>query len=182
VTLIIVFGVSGVGKTTLCRDFAARHPEFLHLTASTLIRHSLRTTAEVLRCSSRDEILQNQLILRRALEGELKTQRASKCLLDGQCVIDNGREVIVLPSGLISPLRPSGLLLLEEKPEKIFERREADCYRRPLRTVSELSEQIKINRSTVSDYSDALRIPFRVVEAPDYGVFETALLDLISSL
>ena len=114
-TLVLVVGISGVGKTTLCAAYAARWPEICHLTASHLIARRLQTTVQNLRdIKSRTDFLLN---LKRALAEELEYERRQvgqrPILLDGQCVLDTGDELVVVPPDELMALGPTALMLLE---------------------------------------------------------------------
>jgi adenylate kinase len=164
---IIVLGISGVGKTTACRAFVARNPEFLHVTASELIRKATGARLEELRTANAEQILANQLVLQQALQTELQKQKAPNVLIDGQCVLDNGREIVVIPADLIAPLRPTGFILLEGRPEEILRRRRNDARRPLLRTTEEIFTQLEMNRVTVRHYAAFLGVPFVIAEAVD---------------
>ena len=61
--VIAVFGISGVGKTTIIRQWLDGRDDALHLQASALIRQGLPDLAldsEMLRSSSAHRILANQ--------------------------------------------------------------------------------------------------------------------------
>lgn len=166
-TRLIVFGVSGIGKTTVCREYALSHPEFRHLTASELIRKASGTTIERLRTASSDQILRNQPVLAAALNEEVKASPDKKVILDGQCIIDNGREIIVIPDEMVASLRPTGFLLLEATPYKILERRAKSARLWPNRSAEQILSQLEMNRVAVKRYSANLRVPFVVVDAND---------------
>ena len=91
---IIVLGVSGVGKTTVCARFARTHPEYLHLTASQLIVQETGKSLSDLQASDQVAVLANQIALRNSLGTKIAESSASGLLLDGQCLVDNGRELI----------------------------------------------------------------------------------------
>lgn len=162
---LIVFGVSGVGKTTACLDYVARHPRYLLLSASSLISGATGATLKSLRTASAQQLLANQDILQLAVENELRKQGGSSFILDGQCVLDNGSEVVILPTEAIRPFRPTGLILLEASAADIADRRSQDSRQRPFRTIKELSEQLAMNRDAVRDYAIHLEIPFVLAEA-----------------
>jgi adenylate kinase len=162
---IIVLGISGVGKTTACREYVVHNPEFLHLTASELIRNATGVTLQELMTADAMEIMRNQLVLQKALQTELQKRQATKVIIDGQCVLDNGREIVILPVDLVAPLRPTGFILLEDEPAKVLQRRLNDSRERPLRTAEELSAQMEMNRVAVRGYATTLMVPLVVTNA-----------------
>jgi adenylate kinase len=177
---IIVFGVSGVGKTTACREYVARNPEFVHVTASQLIRNVTGATLEELRRADAAQIICNQKVLQEALRSELQRQNATKVIVDGQCVLDNGREIVVLPVDLVAPLHPTGFVLLEGQPDDVFRRRLQDSRERPFRTAEELLSQTAMNRKVVHGYADILKVPLVVASAGENFSLTPAVTSLIS--
>ncbi|WP_404470979.1 ATP-binding protein [Bradyrhizobium ottawaense] len=179
---LIVFGVSGVGKTTACLGYVARHPRYLLLSASALIASATGATLKSLRTASAQQLLANQDILQLAVDNELRKRGASSFILDGQCVLDNGREIVTLPAEAIRPFRPTGLILLEASATEIANRRSQDARQRPFRTVKELSEQLAQNRDAVRDYAMQLEIPFVCAEAKGAFSLDKPLEALAGSL
>jgi adenylate kinase len=149
-----------LARLPLCRAFVAYRPEFIHLTASNLISQSTGKTVEELTTATSDEILRNQIVLSRSLEAEARKLNGSNIILDGLCVIDNGTQLVVLPTEVIALFRPTALILLEAEPEEILRRRAKDHKYRPLRTAAELANQMEVNRATVRRYAHNLEIPF----------------------
>lgn len=179
---IIVFGIAGVGKTTACKQYVSRHPDYVHLIASTLIREATGMSLAQLRAASAEQLMANQSILHDAVEQKLSEIRVSNFILDGQCVLDNGKALVVLDTADIAPFRPSGLLLLEAPPREIERRRLGDSRVRPLRTESEIKEQLLLNREAVRSYAEGLGIPFVVAEAEGPMSLERPMVELSHSL
>ncbi|WP_092082802.1 ATP-binding protein [Bradyrhizobium brasilense] len=178
----IVFGVSGVGKTTACLDFVARHPRYLLLSASSLIAEAKGVPRQSLRTASVQQLLTNQQVLQLAVEDRLQKHGVTSFILDGQCVLDNGSEIVVLPAETIAPFRANGLILLEAPACTIVERRSKDDRERPLRSVEEISDQLAMNREAVRSYATHLRIPFALAEAKGALSLDGAVEKLSNSL
>lgn len=179
---IIVFGVSGVGKTTACRHYVARHPNYVHLSASALIREATGASVADLQLASVDRLLANQSILHDALEAKLRNSGVSNFILDGQCVLDNGKELVVLDVELVAPFSPAGLILLEASAQEIVRRRAADERQRPYRTEQEILVQIQMNRDAVQSYAVDLGIRFVVAEANSPLSLEGPMAEVLGSL
>jgi adenylate kinase len=160
----------------MCRALVARRGDLLYFTASDLIAQETGQSFDELREASSDRILRNQVALRRALQRD--GGASNTVILDGQCVIDNGRELVILPAADIRALQPKALILLETTANEIFDRRQKDRKQRPHRTVAELEEQLALNHSVVSAYASDLHLPFRIVEARDLSAFEQAIDEL----
>lgn len=178
----IVFGVSGVGKTAACRDFVARHPHYLLLSASSLIAEAKGVSLISLRTASVQQLLTNQELLQLAVENRLRKHDTSSFILDGQCVLDNGTDIVVLPAEAIAPFRANGLVLLEAPASVIVDRRSRDARERPLRSIREISEQLAMNREAVESYATHLKIPFVFAEAKGALSLDGAVNALSNSL
>lgn len=178
----IVFGVSGVGKTTACLDFVARHPHYLLLSASSLIAEATGASLKSLQTASVQQLLANQEILQAAVESRLQKHAASSFILDGQCVLDNGSDIVVLPVEAIAPFRANGFILLEAAASAILNRRSTDTRQRPKRSIEEISEQLAMNREAVEGYARHLRIPFVFAEAKGGLSLDAAVATLSGSL
>jgi adenylate kinase len=179
---LIVFGVSGVGKTTACLGYVARHPNYLLLSASSLIAEVTGASLPELQTSSVPELLANQTILQAAVESRLRQSKASNFILDGQCVLDNGHDVVTLSVDAIEPFRPTGLILLEASASDIALRRLSDARQRSIRGVEELSSQLAMNRDAVKNYAMHLAIPFIFAEAKGAFSLDAPIAALSRSL
>ena len=175
---ILVFGVSGVGKTLSCQDYVARHPEWLHLRASTLLSEATGKTAEALRKSSDQAIRDNQRLLSEALDRARTGREASPVLIDGHAVIDNDVDLVPVPLEAVAALRADGFILLEVPVETLAARR-ADANRtRPLRSYAGLAREVRMERETVRSYAALLDIPLASAQANDNFQLD-ALIDTL---
>lgn len=98
--VVAVFGLSGVGKSTLVQGVVARLPGLVaSVNAGELIRRNRRlpTSSDDLRLLQPEEIRANQDVLVRELDKERQRDGAPVLLLDGHCVIDNGRALVKYP-------------------------------------------------------------------------------------
>lgn len=173
--MVLVVGISGVGKTTLCAAYADARPYVCHLTASHLIASSLRTTVEHLRgISSRSQLMENQRVLSRELIAARRRAGHRPLLLDGQCVIDSGGELVVLPPEEVMSLCPAAIILLEIDLDELLRRRASDGKRRHFRSSDELEEQVEINRRAVSHYAALFGLPWKIVAADRQEFFSAA--------
>jgi adenylate kinase len=159
---IIVLGISGVGKTTACRSFVTRHRQFMLISASELLREATGLSEEELRTADAKEVLHNQAVLSAML-----TQRLSRCpdasvIIDGQVIIDNGREIVRVPVDVVRSVNPIGMILLEAPAEEVVRRRLSSGVRRPKRVAPELAFQMNLARDLVVDYGRVLNIPVEI--------------------
>jgi adenylate kinase len=159
-----------------------RHPRYLYLSASALIRRTTGASLHDLRTASVEKLLDNQRILHDAVEAELATKSRLDFILDGQCVLDNGRSIVVLTTGFIASFRPTGLILLESPADEVEKRRSTDKRERPFRTVSEINDQINLNRDAVTRYASELAIPFEIANADGPSILDPAMQKVSGSL
>lgn len=159
---ILVFGVSGVGKTTACLDYAGRHPDVQFISASTLLKEAKAATSEELRTAGRKQIIDNQSLLPIAFERYRRERKDQTILLDAHAVIDNDRTLVAVPSSVISALQPSRLILLEAPPIEIAARRSGDKRQRPLRDLDAIAYEINAERAAVAAYGEELGLSVTV--------------------
>lgn len=161
----LVFGVSGVGKTTACKAYIARYPQTLFTSASSLLKTARQTSGEALRKAGAAEIASNQLLLGKALAAFRQGREHQPVLIDAHAVIDNDRELVRVPLQAIQSLAPDRLILLEAAVETVAERRLSDIRPRPVRSLKMISDELVAERSTVESYADALGLALLVADA-----------------
>lgn len=170
--IIILLGVSGVGKSRLANKIGALRPDTLLLSAGGLLRKYLRTTGEKLRTAEKRDVQENQLALAEALTNERRGQEDRLVLLEAHSFIDNDQELVDVPVKIIESLKPAGIILMSTTGERLAQQREMDERERPKRTPRELGRQLDHSRNLAVHYSETLRIPMIQIEGGDY---ETAL-------
>lgn len=156
---ILVFGVSGVGKSSACEAFCGRRPQWLHFKASSLLSDATGDDPETLRTSPSNSIRSNQDLLCEALERARSGQETRPVLLDAHGVIDNGRDLVPVPTQAVARLRPDGIILLEAGPAEVAYRRAHGLRQRPTRSDEELTSELRMERETVQNYATVLRLP-----------------------
>ena len=158
-SIILVFGVSGVGKTFSCEDFASRHPEWLYLRASALLAKVTKETPETLRTEAEDSIRSNQSLLGDALRAARIGRVDRPVLLDAHAVIDNEKGLVEVPIQAVADLGGDAIILLEALAEDLAVRRLESIRRRPGRTIEQLKLEIAAENRTVAAYARKLNIP-----------------------
>lgn len=156
---ILVFGLSGVGKTTACMDFARRHPNWQYLRASALLSDATGEDPETLRIAEKSTIRKNQSLLAGALEKARIRQDWAPVLVDAHAVIDNDSDLVVVPLEVVASMHPTGLILLELTANSLAERRRSGGKQRPVRAIDALAGQARIEAEAVSGYAKTLDIP-----------------------
>lgn len=175
--VIILFGLSGVGKTTFLKRVALLS-EFLHLQASDLIKMQFeveedsKLSSEQLR---RGDINDNQMKLAIAFLNETK-EHGGTIVLDGHSIIDAPEKLIKIQPAVLAPVNPTKIVFLKDSAEAIFQRRLNDRSRqRPSRTACELAEQQNIALEQAEAIAGALAVPILVVNSGDWESFASLL-------
>ena len=130
---ILVFGVSGVGKSRACSDYVDRNPEWLHLRAGELLSRLTGESPENLRTALDEEVVANQGLLSLAVTRARAGREHRPVLVDCHAVIDNDDGLVVVPAGTVVALAPDGLILLEHDAAEVSMRRIIDLRVRPSR-------------------------------------------------
>jgi adenylate kinase len=172
----LVFGVSGVGKTSACEAYVLSHPQTLFVSASSLLKSTKRMSGEALRTARREEIIDNQALLARALAEFRCGREARPILIDAHGVIDNDDELVSVPVSAIRALEPDRLVLLDATPELVSARRASDPRKRPDRAVEAIARELAAERRTVKAYAEELGVDLAVADLND-GVSLEKLLD-----
>jgi adenylate kinase len=175
--VVAVFGLSGVGKSWLTSRYAKRFG-VLHVQASQLLRETkaslfgVNLTAEELRQGA---VLDNQELLVRAFTNVRRTS-VKPIIFDGHCVVDNGTDLIEIPSEIIVGLHILHIVFVEGPVEAIVERRLKDSDRvRPIRSVFDLGLHQHRAKEVCRNYSTSLGIPLTFVLAGDEDAFADVL-------
>ncbi|NJO56796.1 MAG: AAA family ATPase [Rhodospirillales bacterium] len=169
--VIGVFGISGVGKSWLASEVAARIPGALHLQGSALIKQGLAdpsVSSEELRRASGDHIIANQAILIAMFNRTIAEHSSSLVLLDGHLLIDTPAEMIEIPQEVIAALQLKLLVHVEDEPKQIAARRHGDAFRtRPVRGIDTIAAHQNRSRDLCKAYGCLLGIPMHIVESGD---------------
>ena len=169
-TVIAVFGVSGVGKSTLLGKIAAECPsKILHLQAGQLIKDRQRITdSEKIRTVKAEKIIDNQNDLIEEFYQKCNISSASLVLFDGHCIVDNNIDLVPIPVSVIKALTPKHLVFVHDNPEKITARCLGDSSRqRPVRTAAYVDNAQKRAIDTCREYEKILGIPLDLILPDD---------------
>lgn len=161
---ILIFGVSGVGKTSACRAYVEEHPDALFVSASSLLKAAKGVSSEALRTANSAEIVGNQAVLGIQLEAFRRGRESQTVLVDAHGVIDNDVELVRIPVAVIRELTPTRLILLEAAPKIIASRRAMDQRQRPKRSLKAISLELHEERAAVEDYARVLGLELLIAE------------------
>ena len=137
--IILIVGVSGVGKTYAINSLKKSSESFTHFSAGTLIKkRRAETDRDALRLLNSSEILQNQYLLIEQFKLELKAISPEQVVLfDAHMLIHNNNELITIPLDIFQKLNPYRFIFLHDDPEIILSRRDYDASRERQQAVKE---------------------------------------------
>jgi len=164
--IVAVVGVSGVGKSTFIRGLRGAL-SFQHLSAGRIIRYQREREEQA--PQAHDELRnldidENQRLL---VEGfhDLLDASQNLTLFDGHTVIDTSDELRRIEPSVFASLGIMAILFLQEQPETIRSRREADRKRsRPLISPEKISVHQSYALATTAEICLELAIPFLVID------------------
>lgn len=180
--VVAVFGISGVGKSTLVTQALEAVPEGAHLRASDLIKNGLADqtmNSELLRRSSRGKVRSNQDIMLESFWRRVQAQPHRLIVFDGHLLIDTDDELVQIPQEIIAGLRPSLMVHVEDDIARIAARRAQDGRRqRPARSKETLQGHQQLSRKLCEAYATALGCKMHICR-PDEVISFTALLSAL---
>ena len=167
--IIAVFGVSGVGKSTLINSFIELNPSWAHLQAGDLIRTELKNVdRDKLRLKGNEAILKNQYLMIDAFWKEVEAKNLSKIIFDGHSIIDTGDGVVEIPVEVIKAIKPTKILFIQVDGEIVLNRRSQDSSRdRPILSKEQIEVQQEYALKQADMYSKALSIPISIITNPE---------------
>ncbi|NPD69432.1 AAA family ATPase [Lichenicola cladoniae] len=155
----MVFGISGVGKTTACQSYVNVHPDYLYQRASTILQTAHGLAAETLRTALPSSVISNQDVLASAITSFKDANPDKNILLDSHAVIDNDVVLIEIPLEIIAALAPDGFILLEADASLIKDRRKKGLRKRPSRMINQIQAEAEAERRVVMSYANSLDRP-----------------------
>lgn len=165
---LILFGISGVGKTTAAEALIRRVDGLQYFEASALLKSAHGQSGEILRTASPDRIAENQLALADALRQARRSLAGAPAIIAAHSVIDNDQTLVDLPLAIFAAIDPTAIAFLWSTPETIAARRAADTRERPIRSVQQLAEYQTRAEAVASAHAQALEVPFEPIEASDH--------------
>lgn len=175
---IAVFGISGVGKSTLIEGFIGKNPDWAHLQAGTLIKSELKNVDhDHLRLKDNEVIIENQNLMIDAFWREIEAGEYSKIIFDGHSIIDTGSEILKIPLDVIKVLKFSKIIFINVDENIILDRRNKDQTRkRPILEEKELIVHQSIALEQAQYYSQELSLPFNVLKNPSDEDLQDAII------
>lgn len=158
--IVLVTGVAGVGKTTLCRHLATTIPAVHHLTASAFVDPGLPV----------DQM---------TLVGRIRAAAAAldgACLVDGHLIVGESR----IPHEAVAVLAPKAILVVIGSPAEIVARRAADTTRsRAAVAAGDLRRMQDSETGYARELAAALGVPYATAESHDADRFQTLVCHIL---
>lgn len=174
--LVCVFGIPGVGKTTLIRQFIQEHHHWQALSASGLLARLAHQLPSHLRLADRPSVEKNQFRIAQAVEQCRRESPDENWLLDAHSVIDNDDEWIGVPAPIIDRIQPDSLIFVFDDAAHIERRRGAEPHkRRPQYSVHRIEQEQALALRNCLVYSIELKLDLHQISATDLAGFAAAV-------
>ena len=192
--VVIVTGIPGAGKTTVCQELVALAAQegvevevlnYGDIMVEIMERSGRPIDRDLLRKMgvSAQKVLQAEAAMKLAKAVE---KAKGHVIIDTHMVVRTGAGYLPgLPKHVLEALKPDILVLIEADPEEIVARRTKDLRAgertRDMRAVEELEEELAFSRMVASACSVLTGAPVVVVKNPTGGQREAArkILDLL---
>jgi adenylate kinase len=180
---ILVFGISGVGKTSLIQSSVKDFPNALRWRASDIISQAREMSdPERLRLLPPAELMRSQELLVEGFRARRKLSPSELVILDAHSVIDTDEGFFEVPLAVVSELRPTGIVYVASEATQIASQRTSDRSRvRPTRSPTQLAEYQARSIQACEHYSEALEIPLIRVGVGNSADFAHAI-DVITGV
>lgn len=173
----LIFGISGVGKTTIINKYISKRIGVLCVSASGLLKEYYNiNSSDGLRKLPSGNILENQYIICEQFSNYLQNQNGATVIFDGHNIIDNDSGIFVVPLDIAKKLSPDIIVTIYAPEEKILEQRIRDTLRvRPVRNLGQLKSQIDLSIKVSEEYAEALGIRHVRIRSDDFGSLSNEL-------
>ncbi len=152
-SVIVVTGIPGVGKTTVMKQ-AAEGMDITFVTFGTVMFDIAREQGMV---KDRDDMRKLTLDQQRELQIQTaeKTAQMSNVIVDTHCTVKTPKGYMPgLPEWVITRLKPTAIVLVEADPQEIYNRRAKDTSRnRDPDSPEKIAEHQQINRAAAMAYA-----------------------------
>lgn len=178
VSVVAIFGVSGVGKSTLIRRFISDHQDWTHVSAGSLLKNALKAQdRDALALSGKSIIETNQGILVNEFWSEINSTKSNQILFDGHSVVNNGKEIVLVPLQNLREFRFCKIIYVYADAPTILKHRETDSARKRLMLgLREIETEQRLAMSHSQECALQLSIPFVEIESGDLVGFRKAML------
>lgn len=169
-SIIVVTGIPGVGKTTVMKK-AAEGMDIQFVTFGTIM---IEIAQEMKLVKDRDEM--RKLTLEQQKKLQIKTaEKISKMknvILDTHCTVKTPKGYMPgLPEWVVKKLNPTAIVIVEADPQEIYNRRANDPTRnRDPDTVEQINEHQMMNRAVAMAYAALTGCTVKIVFNHDNAI------------
>ena len=161
---ILVFGISGSGKTTACLDAVRALPTLRYVSASELLRAGTSPTPESFSTRTAQEAAGDQFRLADLLIRYRLQMRGHPVLIDAHATVPTRDGLLTVPLEVIASIRPTAIALVEKPAHEVDLQRRHDLSRhRPPRSHQQLAEEMANERLAAESYASELRLQFGTI-------------------
>lgn len=180
---ILVFGISGVGKTRLIQRAKEQLMPALTWRASEMIGEARQiSNSEDLRRLPVNELQASQELIVTGFTARRRANPDELVILDAHSVIDADSGLLEIEIDVVARLYPAGLIHVADTAAHIQQRRDADlAHPRPARNVVQLDYYQKRSLDMCRRYSEALLVPLVEVISGDEQAFVRAVRRIVKS-
>ena len=177
--LTFVVGISGVGKTTIIRQFVKENSDYAHVEASKLIKQRLGAeTSEEIRVLPKNKVLMNQSLLIEELS--IYKEKYSQIILDGHLLINNNQELIPIPLDIVKKINPYNIILVHGDSREILSHRIINLQKKYFKeTISEIDKNQQLLKQIAISYCKKLGIRFDALDFSEYKKFSNLLRQIV---
>lgn len=180
---VLVFGISGVGKTWLIARARDQLMPVLTWRASEMIGEARQiSNSEDLRRLPVNELHASQELLVRGFTARRCANPDALVILDAHSVIDADSGLVEIAIDVVARLDPAGLIHVGDTAVHIQRRRDADVARpRPVRNAAELEHYQERSLEMCRRYSEALQVLLVEVTSGEEQAFIRAVERIVKS-
>jgi len=165
--MILVTGISGVGKTYTIERFVELSPNYRYGRASKILAELGRPTTNL----TREMLIENQVALHDTIR-ELALRHGDRLILDGHAVLEDDNSSILEVAELFPDVPIAAIVLIDDDPSVLQERRRSKG--RPDSEI-EIRHLQALERKMSAEWAASIDARFHVVKSGDLADFETAL-------
>ncbi|MGF1924796.1 MAG: ATP-binding protein [Bacteroidia bacterium] len=170
-SLILILGISGVGKTSLSVEYAERNSGFRSISASSLIAEKKLGLSP----ATLDEIRRNQEALVSSVLHQKQDNPGTTLLLDGHAAIETPSGASAIPDDVFDRIQPTAIVLVYDDPVEISARR---FLKKKSGNVEHVKNLQILERELSSMHARRIGIPYREVRSGSFGEFSSVIADL----
>ncbi|RLI22792.1 adenylate kinase [Candidatus Bathyarchaeota archaeon] len=179
--LIIVTGIPGTGKTTVCKELKKLVGEKMEIVNFGTVM--VKLAEKMGKKLHRDDIRKHSVDFQRKLQIEAAKEIAKKAEnFDGILIVDTHMVIRTqegywagLPHKVLQILNPSMFILIEAEPKEILERRFKDADRKRDKVLrEEIVEELSFSRFFAASCASITGAPVKIVKNPSGKQIEAA--------